>query len=476
MPTFPSDAVNQSYRDVLHRSPDPLEFVRDTRQLRTGRLNREALDEELRQSAEYREVVQPLCQDVEHVYERFLFRPPTAAERTRHIQSFFQRYPAKEDRIAAVRGGRYRRHLDIRPFNVEIDVTTQCNLRCIMCYFSDARFSRRKREDISVDEFTRVAEQVFPLCQFVALSSSVEPFLHPEFGRFVGITKDLGVPHVDVTTNAILMTDALIEQLLDAGLDSMNISIDAATKSTYERLRRGGRFDRLIANVQALVAAKRRRATAKPWITFNMVLMRSNICELPALVQLARELGVPGVGGAHLTPYAGLHLEGESLESDTELCNEMLNQAKACGQANGIAVCLPAAFSPPAPQDALLQVDVSRLEHDFTKPKVVESAPRREVSAFGLNVPADAPDHCMFPWHYAIIGPYGEVQPCGWWYDEPMGNIREESFEAIWNGERFRALRESHTRRRLGPNCFDCPAAGMGNVNNRDSFAVKVLG
>src|SRR5262249_56111239 len=106
---------------------------------------------------------------------------------------------------------------------------------------------------------------------------------------------------------------------------------------------------------RAIDRAKRRFGSRTPEISFNMVLMRSNITELPALVRLAHELGGSGVAAVHLTPYDGLNLEGESLAGDAVLCNRMLDEAREVAKAYGIGVALPANFESPPTVGPTLQ-------------------------------------------------------------------------------------------------------------------------
>src|SRR5262249_45213759 len=178
---YPSQLVDRLYREVLWRAPDPEGFARYTTLLRRGGLTSDGFREELQRSPEYQAIVRPLLAEIKTVYSRILLRAPTAKDFARHVNHFYQRFPNDEDRLRALQAGNIRPYLGIRPLNLEIDLTTQCNLRCIMCYFVLERFSKRKREDIAVEEFARIADQVMPYCQYVSLSSSTEPLLNKDF-------------------------------------------------------------------------------------------------------------------------------------------------------------------------------------------------------------------------------------------------------------------------------------------------------
>jgi radical SAM protein with 4Fe4S-binding SPASM domain len=453
--------------------------------------------DQLRKTGEYQEVVGPLLAEIDRVYARFIFREPTPEEVARNIRCFFRKLPRFTERRQAVRTGTIRPHLDIRPLSLELDVTTQCNIRCIMCYFSIPQFSSRKREDISIESFARLAGEAFPLCHTVALSNICEPLLHPRFGDLLAIATNWGVPRVTFTTDGLLFDQETIEEVVLGGTDEVCVSIDAATKPTYERIRRKGNFDRLMANLRALDQAKHRHRSPTPRVGFNFVLMRSNVAELPGCVRLARDVGACYVRANHLLPAKELGMESESLAKDPELCNRMLDQTRALASKYRIEVMLPANFQPPAALDPCDVRETSRSDPSRISLPVLpavtsvvgSSAPgalsgperqkrdKRLWSFYGFR-PWGNEEHrgCLFPWHFVSIDPYGWLEPCGW-LGEAMGNIHQESFEEIWNKDRFQALRAEHTDGNLRASCRNCPACGMGDVNDQTSFAPReVLG
>jgi radical SAM protein with 4Fe4S-binding SPASM domain len=472
---------------------------------------------DLQKTAEYQEVIRPLLAEIERVYARMIFRAPTDEEVARHVTSFFQQFPRFRERRQAIRTGDIRRHLGIRPLSLEMDVTNQCNIRCIMCYFSIPQLSKRKREDLSLEAFARIAEQVFPFCASVSLSNICEPLLHPQLGEMLAITKRWGVPRVSFTTNGLLFNEPTIEDVVVHGIDEVCISIDAATKPTYERIRRKGNFDRLMANLGALRRAKQRHRSPAPVIGLSFVLMRSNIAELPAFVKLARDVGASYVKANHLLQAKELDLHAEALETDPELCNRFLDESRALAEKYQITIALPESFQPPSrvaashePEPApdgfatpvgLEQALVTASDEPAPAPDsssrlslpVLSEAPspspvsasescsrsereRRDErlwSYFGIQ-PWGNEDHrsCLFPWHFVNLNPSGWLLPCGS-LGEALGNIHQESFEEIWNNARFQALRAEHTNGNLRAACQRCPASTMGNVNQPSSFGPR---
>jgi len=429
----------------------------------------------MRKSVEFRTLVAPLSEEVEFVYERFIFRRPTFAELAHHASTFRARSNSLVDLVQILQSGHLRSCLGIRPLVVEMDITNQCNLRCVFCYFSDERVHKRKREDLSWAEFSRIAEQLFPLCQKVGLSIGTEPLLHPRFSEMLAILPEYRIPHTFVTTNGLLLNEKVIAEMIRTNFSRINISMDAATKHTYERIRVGANFEKLISNVRAINRLKEKAGSATPSISLVFVLMRSNIRELPAFIRLAHELKAVGVTAIHMVPYKTLDDTHESLSLQKRLCNQMLDEARCLAKSYGIGFIGPDNF----PESQAIAGQICQIA-----PAGVASTPvmpvsiKDHASRFDFNLSdAEAGKFCCpFPWHFVGIDSSGNVTPCGWWYMErPMGNIKTQTFEEIWNSVQYRTLRSELVTRNLRKTCQLCPAAGMGHVQEANAFRSREL-
>src|SRR5260370_20438877 len=186
------------------------------------------LCERLQNDPAHQDVLQPLLSEVRTTYAKFLFRTPSAEDVARHLLHFVRFFPSLERCRDAVRLGKLRPYLGIRPLAMEMDVVNQCNLRCVMCHFSNEAFYRRKKQEISVTDFERIAEQIFPLCGQLSLSLGTEPLLHRRFDELLTVTAKYQVPFVQMHTNGTLLTEKLIDCLIETRFTQINISIDAA--------------------------------------------------------------------------------------------------------------------------------------------------------------------------------------------------------------------------------------------------------
>jgi MoaA/NifB/PqqE/SkfB family radical SAM enzyme len=204
---------------------------------------------------------------------------------------------------------------------VLMDISNKCNLRCRMCHFSFDRVFYRPSEFMTPDEFTRIAGEVFPYAHTVVLSAGSEPTISPHFEEILAIAARWPLQELKFLTNATLLTPAMTGAIIDCGVTQIDVSIDGACAPTYEKIRRGARFDRLVRNLKRLRDMKQERGLTRPLVQFNITLMKSNLHELDAFVDLAEECGVERIGARHLMPYAGLDMDGESLFDIPEEAN-----------------------------------------------------------------------------------------------------------------------------------------------------------
>ena len=77
---------------------------------------------------------------------------------------------------------------------------------------------------------------------------------------------------------------------------------------------------------------------------------------------------------------------------------------------------------------------------------------------------------CTDPWRKMYIDWQGLVFPCCVWKEEPLGDLRRESFLEIWQSQRYRRLRQGLTTGDLGKSCANCSAITGGDINSPTSY------
>ena len=227
-----------------------------------------------------------------------------------------------------------------RTLDVLLDVTNQCNLKCRMCYFSFPEVFERPREQMSPAVFARVAQQTFPYARMAVLSAGCEPLVHDDFPGLLALAAPYAVPQLKYLTNGQLLGEDVARASIRCGVTEIHVSVDGATRETYEWVRRGASFDRLLENLGLLRDLKQRLGSATPVVQFNVMLMRRNVHELPELARLANRLGVEQLVCRHLLPYDGLDIEDECLVLDRAGANAALDAGLAAAASAGLRVVM----------------------------------------------------------------------------------------------------------------------------------------
>lgn len=154
------------------------------------------------------------------------------------------------------------------PFSVFIFPTTHCNFKCIYCAHSLS--SREKKEKfglipqhMDLDTFERTLCQLkeFPeKIKVISLTGHGEPLMHPQISQMVQLVKNADIAErVEIITNGSLLTPKFIDELIDAGLDTIRISMQGLSEKKYlETCGYSLNFNQFIENVRYLYLHKKR--------------------------------------------------------------------------------------------------------------------------------------------------------------------------------------------------------------------------
>jgi hypothetical protein len=168
--------------------------------------------------------------------------------------------------------------LEILP-RIFFEPTVVCNLNCYqaVCAPGAGLVATRKRKFFPEDEFRRLMAEIGPGLIRLDFFNYGEPFAHPRALEMIEHVKEK-YPHVYlyVSTNGLLLDEKKIIRLAESGIDEVTFSVDGADQRAYGRYRQGGDFARVLKNMAALVAAKRRRGREVPFINWRYILFRWN--------------------------------------------------------------------------------------------------------------------------------------------------------------------------------------------------------
>ena len=158
------------------------------------------------------------------------------------------------------------------PAMIVLGITNVCNNRCIMCpYKKISKEDRFKPEFMEEKLYKKIVDEIAKHPgTILRLTPDGEVLLHPKVVDFVKFAKDKGVKTVSFDTNALALTEKKAIGLLEAGLDLINCSIDAFKKESYQKIRQGSNYDRVMENVHRFIDL-RNKGKYKTKITVSIV-------------------------------------------------------------------------------------------------------------------------------------------------------------------------------------------------------------
>lgn len=311
------------------------------------------------------------------------------------------------------------------PRFIQIEPVGQCNLRCRMCPIA----LRRDGPPWGPPAFMEMATYLrlldgFPAAEELQLQGLGEPMMHPAFFEMVGAAVARGI-RVSTNSNLTLLTPARARRCVESGLDTLHVSIDGACAETYESIRLGANFGKVIRNLDRIVAARKSLRRDTPALRIVTVLMRRNLRELPEIVALAHAHGVSSV----FVQY---------------LCHDY-------GEAS-----LPGVYRPM--RDFIDAEMLGPLDTDAVESAFRSARQRAETLGVELRLPsqaavttstddASAPVRgCDWPWRGAYLSYRGEAMPCCM-VSTPdrinFGNMVEAGVTEVWGGQAYAAFRDA---------------------------------
>ncbi len=188
--------------------------------------------------------------------------------------------------------GVYRR-ITQKPETLVLSYDSSCNLSCITCR-KELHLACGKEQEM-VSQITRKAvEEYLPNCRFLVLAGDGEVFASPTY-RQIYEDESCNPKYIRLLSNGTLFTPKNWEKFIrgKTGKVMLTVSVDAATKETYERIRRNGNFDVLQKNME--FAADLRRKGELSYFRMNFVVQRENYREMIPFVQWGERLNVDEV-------------------------------------------------------------------------------------------------------------------------------------------------------------------------------------
>jgi len=146
---------------------------------------------------------------------------------------------------------RYDREIEY----MRVSITDRCNLRCRYCMPAEGIEKISMSQILTFEEIVRVCKQAVSLGINKFKITGGEPLVRRGCPDLIGLIKSVaGVEQVTLTTNGQLLGEYL-DELIDAGVDGINVSMDSLDPDRYREMTRGGELGPVLSSIDAAVAA-----------------------------------------------------------------------------------------------------------------------------------------------------------------------------------------------------------------------------
>ena len=289
------------------------------------------------------------------------------------------------------------------PVAAGIEISGHCNLSCPECFYGSGLMSRKKGF-MDIGLYKKIILELKPCLYNINLYFQGEPMLHPRFFDFLDLSHGI---KVTVSTNGHFLSEENAEKLAGSGLNKIIVSVDGMKSETYSLYRKGGDFEKVIDGIKNVsMAIRNRRSSLKLEIQF--LVNRYNEKQIPSAVRFSKEVN------------AVLRLKSMQIIHNKDFDNWL-------------------------PKNK-----------NFTRY-------RKNNNEYTIKNALG--NHCLRLWLNPVVTWDGKVVPCCFDKDaeEIMGDLNENTFRTIWNGEKYKIFRDSVLKERKSIEiCRNCTSGLRG--------------
>jgi MoaA/NifB/PqqE/SkfB family radical SAM enzyme len=319
------------------------------------------------------------------------------------------------------------------PVCLYLETTNRCNLLCTTCPRTYEELE--PPADMSWELFTSIVDQV-PDLQRAVLHGVGEPMLVKNLAKMVRYLKDRGV-YVLFNTNGTVLNDKNGRAMIDAGLDELRVSLDAANAKSYLAVRGKDYFKRILKNVRVFRELQEREGKELPRVSAWLTGLKETIAELPEFVKVAADIGVREV---YLQRLVFFEEDSIGLARPDQALYEHLNREEA------------------------VQLETAA---NLAKSLGITFSASGAASEPGMSLKRQNEDSpwsmCRRPWTVMYFTANGRALPCciapfsqRGYENYTLGDATQQSLREIWNGPAYGSFREALLSDKPPAACANC--------------------
>lgn len=288
----------------------------------------------------------------------------------------------------------------------------KCNYRCKMCEMpqKEELIKEKGCKELSTAQLKRVIKDFADLGISGIGFTGGEPLLRSDIFELLKYSKDSGlITHIN--TNGFFVDEENAKKLIEAGIDSINISLDGARPETHDSIRGyKGAFDRVISALQNINAV-REKSAAPVRLKLVTVISENNIDEVEDLIKLSVDLKTDCIEFIPEQNFISASKLRISVFKEVFLKKANLTIKRLLN----------------------LKRKGAKIENSFRHLRLFEKSFK--------NMPS--PVTCFAGYNSYTVDCYGEIYPClpsaNW--GKPIGNLKEKPLKEFWYSKEYNGLR-----------------------------------
>ncbi|GHV54048.1 radical SAM protein [Spirochaetia bacterium] len=333
---------------------------------------------------------------------------------------------------------------------VYMKLTPSCNLHCVMCGQYGVKgvmkhiAAEESKKILNLDDYKRLVDEIAPQRPVVYLWGG-EPFLYPDIVPLVRYMVQKGL-FVSVNTNGT-MIEKYAEDIVRDKWSTIFVSLDGF-RDTNDAMRGKGSYDRVVAGFRALNREKEKQKQHEPILGVVTTVTNMNYMDLDKLAEASREFNLD-IHILNLGTYTNDHI----VAAQRKLMKEKFDTDIDCLEGYNTG------YNQGIDAEKLNLILENIHGKDYGHPMLtVPVLNTKKIHTYYNYLETPVRNHCIVPWCQTNINYNGDVHFCADYPDYILGNIRQQSFTDIYNGERANYFRKTIHSCKGGmfPGCLRC--------------------
>lgn len=360
---------------------------------------------------ELNEIVKVTVKEIKKIYGKFLKEEIVKNDLFDMISTFKSIATGEkiDEKIPRISINQYAKHMkaphrmDLMISSMEKEGKWNCNQKCVHCYAAGQ--TQSKVEELKTSEWKKIIDK----CRQAGIPQITftggEPTMREDLIDLVEYSKWFVTR---LNTNGVLLTKELCNELYNASIDSVQITLYSSNREIHNELVGADNFDKTVEGIKNAIEAGINVSINTPLCTKNM--------EYVETLKFINEIGVKYVScsGLIVTGNAEKEESKQLQLSSEELYKILQESVKYCNE--------------------------NLIEISFTSPGWIEN---RKIEELGIEIPS-----CGACLSNMAIAPNGDVVPCQSWLssDRRLGNMLKDNWKEIWQAKQCKNIRKITTK------------------------------